>query len=139
MDWAGFKGKVEGNGADHSGHTAEWRSGPGGFEGPPEPGREARQGTHDVGMGEAGAVIQAGLLPGFTETIRGVVVSVHKAIERMMPDELSVEFGIEITARTGKIVSVLSEAGGTAHVNVTASWRRDGITAGLPEVVTQDD
>ena len=56
-------------------------------------------------------MIQAGLLPGFTETIRGVVVSVHKAIERMMPDELSVEFGIEITARTGKIVSVLSRGG----------------------------
>jgi len=35
---------------------------------------------------------------------------------------MTVEFGIEITARTGKVLSVLAESGGTAHIRVTASW-----------------
>jgi len=95
------------------------------------PGRETR-GAQDVGLADAWAQIETGLLPGFTETIRGVITSVHQALERAMPDEISVEFGIEITVRAGKAVSLLADAGGGAHVNVVASWSRDGAVARRP-------
>ena len=60
---------------------------------------------------------------------RPFVVWSHRCarlIDEHRPDSLTVEFGIEITARTGALLSVLAEAGGTAQVKVTASWdRRD--------------
>ena len=87
-------------------------------------------GAADVGLGERIApAVEALRLPGFAETVRGVVTSVRQALDEHRPDSLSVEFGIEIAARAGALLSVLAEVGGTAQVNVTASWdRRDACT-----------
>jgi Trypsin-co-occurring domain 1 len=62
-------------------------------------------------------------LLGFGETVRGVVASVKRALADYQPDSFEVEFGIEIDVRSGKALSVLAEAGGRAHLRVTASWR----------------
>jgi hypothetical protein len=40
-----------------------------------------------------------------------------------------VEFGIEITARSGALLSVLAEVGGAAQVKITASWGRSDAAA----------
>ena len=81
-------------------------------------------GAHDVTLGDAvSTVIQAGQLPGFTQTVRGVVASVQEAFDKHRPGILTVEFGIEINVRTGRVLSVLAEGGGTAHVKVTATWQ----------------
>jgi Trypsin-co-occurring domain 1 len=95
-------------------------------------GEEDATGAADVGLGERViSAAEALTLPGFTETVRGVVRSVRQAIDEHRPDSLTVEFGIEITARTGAVLSILAEGGGTAQVKVTASWdRRD--TPALP-------
>ena len=92
--------------------------------------REGAAGAVDVVLGQrVTAAAEALCLPGFAETVRGVVASVRQAIDEHRPDSLTVEFGIEITARTGALLSVLAEAGGTAQVKVTASWdRRDDPT-----------
>lgn len=82
-------------------------------------------GAEDVALGDAvAAVIQVAQLPDFTETVRGVVTSVRQALQHCRPDMVGVEFGIEIAARTGGVVSVLASAGGAAHIKVTASWGR---------------
>jgi hypothetical protein len=82
-------------------------------------------GPVDVGLGKSvDSAVEALRLPGFAETIRGVVASVREALSEHHPDSLSVEFGIEITARAGCLLSVLAEVGGTAQVRVTASWDR---------------
>lgn len=88
---------------------------------------EQTTGAADAGLGERiSSAAEALYLPGFAETIRGIVTSVRQAIDEHRPDSLTVEFGIEITARTGAVLSVLAEGGGTAQVKVTASWdRRD--------------
>jgi hypothetical protein len=88
---------------------------------------EQAAGPADVGLGERIApAVEALRLPGFTETVRGVVMSVRRALDEHRPDSLAVEFGIEIAARAGGLLSVLAEVGGTAQVRVTASWdRRD--------------
>lgn len=84
-------------------------------------------GPTDVGLGDRIAPIAGAFqLPEFTQTVRGVVASVRQALDDHRPDSMSVEFGIEIVARAGALLSVLAEVGGTAHVKVTASWdRRD--------------
>jgi hypothetical protein len=95
--------------------------------------REGAAGAADVGLGQRGSPATGALcLPGFAETVRGVVASVRQAIDEHRPDSLTVEFGIEITARTGALLSVLAEAGGTAQVKVTASWDRRDTATPLP-------
>ena len=84
---------------------------------------ERAAGAVDVGLVERITPVVV-RLPGFTETVRGVVTSVREALDEYRPDSLAVEFGIEITARTGAVLSVLAEAGGTAQVKITASWDR---------------
>lgn len=88
---------------------------------------ESAPGPADVGLRERGAAAAEALrLPGFAETVRGVLTSVRQALDEHHPDSLAVEFGIEIAARGGALLSVLAEAGVTAQVRVTASWdRRD--------------
>ena len=90
-------------------------------------------GPADVGLGHRIAPIAETLgLPGFTQTVRGVVTSVRQALDEHRPDSLTVEFGIQIVVKAGAVLSVLAEAGGNVHVTVTASWdRRD---AAVPPV-----
>lgn len=82
-------------------------------------------GAQDAGLRDhAHALLEASQLPGFTETVRGVVASVREAVTGCQPDELTVDFGIEITVRTGGAVSVLATAGGAAQIHVSATWKR---------------
>ena len=82
-------------------------------------------GAQDVGLRDQGqTLLRAGELPGFTETVRGVVASVRKALAEYRPDELTVDFGIEITLRTSGAISVLAAAGGAAQIHVSATWKR---------------
>jgi len=81
----------------------------------------------DVGLADtAAALVQSGQVAGFNETVHGIVASVRQALEKCRPDAFTVEFGIELSARSGKALSVLAEAGGTAHIKVTASWAGEG-------------
>ncbi len=88
---------------------------------------EQAAGPADVRLGDRiGSTAEALRLPGFTEMVRGVVTSVRQSLDEHRPDSLAVEFGIEITARAGGLLSVLAEVGGAAQVKVTARWdRRD--------------
>jgi hypothetical protein len=46
--------------------------------------------------------------------------SVLHAFKAMTPDEIKVEFGVELTAAVG---AVLAKSGGGCHINVTLSWK----------------
>jgi Trypsin-co-occurring domain 1 len=86
-------------------------------------------GPVDVGLTQRIApTVEALRLPGFTETVRGVITSVREALGEHRPDSLAVEFGIGIAGRAGGLLSVLAEVGATAQIRVTASWdRRDAV------------
>lgn len=88
-------------------------------------------GPVDVGLRERiTPAVEAIPLLGFSETVHGVVTSVRQALDEHRPDSLAVEFGIEIAARSGALMSVLAEVGGTAQVTVTATWdRRDAASS----------
>jgi hypothetical protein len=69
-------------------------------------------GPTDVGPGDRVAPIAGAFqLAEFTQTVGGVVASVRQALDDHRSDSLTVEFGIEIVARAGALLSVLAEVG----------------------------
>ncbi|MFK4068669.1 CU044_2847 family protein [Streptomyces sp. NPDC029674] len=70
------------------------------------------------------------------ELIRGVGASVLDAAAAAKPDEASVTFGVELSAKPGKVIAVLAEGEAKASVQVTLTWQleragsapRDGAT-----------
>jgi hypothetical protein len=65
-------------------------------------------------------------------TVRGVSASLRAAVHGLVPDEVQVEFGLELALKSGKLVSMLAEAGATASVKVTVAWKGDAATALTP-------
>nr|WP_237695001.1 CU044_2847 family protein [Streptomyces sp. SID5468] len=55
--------------------------------------------------------------------IGGVAASVREAAAAAGPDEVSVEFGVELAVKSGVIVSVLAGGGSKAALNVRLTWR----------------
>lgn len=108
------------------------------------PGRDSgNQGgasPQDVGLRDGfDAGLDAKEVQGFADTVRGVVVSVRQALDEHRPDALEVEFGVEISVQTGRLLSVLAEGRGAAHVRVTASWNAPGSPqGGTPAVPAAD-
>lgn len=82
----------------------------------------------DVGAWDAlGARVE-----GLREVIGGVASSVRQAAERVAPDETSVTFGVELSAKPGKAVALLADGEAKANLSVTLTWRHDG-GAPVPE------
>ncbi|WP_059012198.1 CU044_2847 family protein [Streptomyces specialis] len=54
--------------------------------------------------------------------ITGVAASVADGLRAARPDEVSVTFGIELTARAGKIVGLLADGDAKGAISVTLTW-----------------
>ncbi|WP_432198360.1 CU044_2847 family protein [Streptomyces sp. bgisy027] len=78
------------------------------------------EGPRDTGFGDR-LSRQLGDLP---QTLETVTRSVRSGLRRAAPDEVTLEFGIEIAAKSGQLVSVVTEAGGKATLKVTVTWRK---------------
>jgi hypothetical protein len=76
--------------------------------------------AHDVGFGDAIPKLAGEQL---TKLAEGVVNNVREAMRQFDADEVSMEFGIEFTGKTGRVIGVLAEVGGTASVVVHLTWR----------------
>jgi Trypsin-co-occurring domain 1 len=76
--------------------------------------------AHDVGF--SGKIPQ---LAGeqLTKLAEGVVDNVREAVSQFEADEVSIDFGIEFTGKTGRVIGVLAEVGGTANVVLHLTWR----------------
>uniref|UniRef100_UPI001EF5DC6E CU044_2847 family protein n=1 Tax=Frankia sp. CIT1 TaxID=2880974 RepID=UPI001EF5DC6E len=77
------------------------------------------EGPVDVG---AGAALRRLAIDDLRETVEGVTQSVAQALRRVRPDEVSVEFGVELAVKTGKLTSVLAEGSSTASIKLTLTW-----------------
>ncbi|MEU3185405.1 CU044_2847 family protein [Streptomyces sp. NPDC006923] len=70
------------------------------------------------------------------ESLQGVVTSVARSLvgplRAVRPDEVSVEFGIELTARSGKVVGLLADGEAKGAIKVTLTWNDGGPPADLP-------
>ncbi len=73
--------------------------------------RVSTEGPTDVGASD---VIRGLRLDDLREIVEGVTRSVAEAAENVRPDQISVEFGIELALKTGKLTSVLAEGSAKA-------------------------
>lgn len=61
-------------------------------------------------------------LDSVAETIKSIAETLGTAIKQASPKKASVEFGLEVAVKGGKLVSLITEAGGTATLKVTLEW-----------------
>ncbi|MFE7860360.1 CU044_2847 family protein [Streptomyces sp. NPDC057403] len=54
--------------------------------------------------------------------VTGVARSLAEPLRAVRPDEVSVEFGIELTAKAGKVVGLLADGEAKAGIKVTLTW-----------------
>ena len=64
-------------------------------------------------------------------TVRGVSASLREAVEDLVPDEVQVEFGLELALKSGKLISLLAEAGATASAKVILTWKGDAASTAV--------
>jgi hypothetical protein len=62
-------------------------------------------------------------LDGVRDTISVIGSKVAEACRNIGPDEATVEFGISLTARAGKLTGLLVDGHGSASLKVTLSWK----------------
>ncbi|WP_228447347.1 CU044_2847 family protein [Streptomyces paludis] len=64
------------------------------------------------------------------ESLHSVVTSVARSLagplREVRPDEVSVEFGIELTAKAGRVVGLLADGEAKGGITVTLTWRGGG-------------
>ena len=99
------------------------------------PSADGDDAAHDVGFGDKIPELAGEQLTKLTE---GVVNNVRDAVSQYEADEISIDFGIELTAKTGRVIGVLAEVGGTASIVVHLTWRgqQHSPAATAPEVVS---
>ncbi|MER8073268.1 CU044_2847 family protein [Streptomyces sp. NPDC094034] len=82
-------------------------------------------GPSDAGLGER--ITER--LDGFQESLQIVASNVRNAVAAARPDEVSVEFGLELAAGNDGIVAALVGGSGKAAFKVTLSWGAQGAPA----------
>jgi hypothetical protein len=60
---------------------------------------------------------------GVRETVTAIGQQLSQAWRTVGPDEASVEFGLKLTAKSGKLTGLLVEGGGEATLVVTLTWK----------------
>jgi NTP-dependent ternary system trypsin peptidase co-occuring protein len=86
-------------------------------------------GARDVGFATRSAEFAAGEVAKLARAVIGIV---RDAVGDQQADEISVDFGIELSAKTGKVIGVLGEVGGTSSIVVHMTWRDDPGRPGQP-------
>jgi hypothetical protein len=81
---------------------------------------EGHDGPRDIGFGERARSL---IVEGLAETVAAVADNVRSAVDRHHADEVSIEFGLELSARSGKVLSVLAEAAAKSTIAVQLTWR----------------
>jgi hypothetical protein len=61
---------------------------------------------------------------GVRDTVEAIAGELAGVWEKVKPSEASVEFGLALTAKSGKLTGLLVDAEGEASLTVTLTWRR---------------
>ncbi len=75
-------------------------------------------GARTVGLDEAFT------FDGVRDTIEAIAAQLAEVWEKVRPNEASIEFGLSLTAKNGKLTGLIVEGGGTASLKVTLAWTR---------------
>ncbi|WP_406165098.1 hypothetical protein OIE52_50460 [Streptomyces canus] len=87
-----------------------------------------RQGPRDTGLGDQ----VAQRIEGFQESLHAVAANVRTAVATVRPDEVGVEFGLELAAGKHGVVAALTGVGGKATFKVTLKWTASGLAPVQP-------
>jgi Trypsin-co-occurring domain 1 len=60
---------------------------------------------------------------GVRDTISAIAEQISEACRRVSPAEASVEFGLSLTVKAGKLTGLLVDGSGSASLKVTLSWK----------------
>lgn len=80
----------------------------------------------------------AARVQGLNDLVRGVAGSLREATAQARPDQVTVEFGIELAARPGGVVGLLADGEAKAAIQVSLSWDRRSPAGGGPDPATDD-
>lgn len=81
---------------------------------------EGEAGPHDIGFGQRAKVFA---VEGFSQLAGAVIGNVRDALSRYEADEVTVDFGIELAGRSGKVIGVLAELEATSSIVVHLTWK----------------
>ncbi|MGW4984120.1 CU044_2847 family protein [Streptomyces mirabilis] len=87
-----------------------------------------RQGPRDTGLGDQ----VAQRIEGFQESLHAVAANVRAAVATARPDEVGVEFGLELAAGKHGVVAALTGVGGKAAFKVTLKWTATALVPAQP-------
>ena len=71
-------------------------------------------------------------LSNIMQAIEGIASSVYSCLERVRPQEASVEFGLEIGVESGNLTALLVKASGKANLKITLKWSHGSEKAPSP-------
>jgi hypothetical protein len=75
-------------------------------------------GPRDVGLREQLSI------DGVTDSLQQVGKAVLAALDHLWPERASVEFGLDLAVKSGKLTGLLVEGDATATLKVTLEWER---------------
>jgi len=61
---------------------------------------------------------------GVRATVEGIATELDGVWLRVKPSEASVEFGLKLTAKSGKLTGLVIEGGGEAALTITLTWKQ---------------
>ena len=79
------------------------------------------EGPADIGFGDRARTFVA---ENITHLIDAVASNLRSALDQYETDEVSADFGIELSLETGRVIGVLAQTGATANVTVHMVWRQ---------------
>lgn len=56
--------------------------------------------------------------------LQNLSTSIHRSFERAKPSRASIEFGMELTVESGKLITLICQGSSTANFTVTLEWER---------------
>lgn len=56
-------------------------------------------------------------------TVEAIATQLSTAWEKVKPSEATVEFGLKVIAKSGKLTGLLVEGGGEATLNIKLTWK----------------
>ncbi|MFF8697262.1 CU044_2847 family protein [Streptomyces sp. NPDC015144] len=75
----------------------------------------------DIGAGNVADRMRT-RVEGLHSVVTGVARSLAEPLRAVRPDTVSVEFGIELTAKAGKVVGLLADGEAKGSLKVTLTW-----------------
>lgn len=62
-------------------------------------------------------------LEGVKATVRAIATEFAEVWEQVRPDEATLEFGLKLSAKSGKLTSLVVEGAGEAALSVSLTWK----------------